>query len=90
MNKYLIDAGLDFETWITCQLPKQLNVSASKERLLKVKFGGFADYVRQLEKVAPSEFKIFYFAIKDKFEEISKERAPKGGRAIKDWGLLKK
>ena len=90
MKKYLVDPGIDFETWITCHLPKQLNVSASKERLLKMKFGGFADCVRELERMAPKEFKIFYSAIKKKFEEISKQRAPKGKRAVKGCGILQR
>lgn len=90
MSKYNIDPGLDFEGWITYELPKELNVSASKDRLIKVKFGGFADYVRQLERAAPKEFEVFYFTLKEKFKQISKERAPKGERAIKGWGMLKK
>jgi hypothetical protein len=90
MSKYLIDPGLDFEGWITCDLPKQLNVSASKERLLKVKFSAFADYVRQLERIAPKEFEIFYLALKKKFVEISKEKAPSGERARKGYGILRK
>jgi len=90
MKKKFVDPGLDFENWITGDLPKQLNVSASKERLIKIKFGGFADYVRQLERVASKEFDVFYSTVKKKFEEISKQRAPKGEKAVKGHGILKK
>lgn len=83
--KYEIDPGLDFENWICDVLPKQLNLSASKETAVKTKFGGFADYIRQLERVAPKEFEIFYSALIRKFEEISKWRAPKGQRCCSIW-----
>lgn len=90
MSTYDTDPGLDFENWISHDLPKQLNLSASKETAIKLKFGGFADYVRQLEKKAPQEYELFYKTLRKKFEEISKWRAPKGKRSIRGYGLLRK
>lgn len=42
------DFGIEFENWIRHTLPWQLNLSASKEVATNIKFGGFADYVRQI------------------------------------------
>lgn len=86
----MIDPGLDFENWVCDKLPRDLNVSASKEMAIKVKFGGFADYVRQLSRVAPGEFDLFFSELVRKFEEISKWRAHKGERARRGLGLLRR
>lgn len=88
--KYGIDPGLDFENWICDKLPKQLNLSASKETAVKIKFGGFADFARLVARKAPEEFDIFFSELVKKFEEISKWRAPKGKRCIRGYGILRK
>lgn len=86
--KSKIDPGLDFENWICGVFPKQLNLSASKETAVKIKFGGFADYVRQLARIAPKEFDLFFSTLTKKFEEISEWKASKGRKCIEGYGLL--
>lgn len=81
----MIDPGIDFENWICDKLPKELNLSASKELAVKTKFGGFADYARQLSRVAPKEFDTFFSELTKKFKEISKWKARKGHRAVRDF-----
>ncbi len=82
------DYGLDFENWICDVLPKKLNVSASKEQAIKVKFGGFADFVRQVSNIAPDEFGVFFDELKKKIEQVSKYKAPNGQKAIRGSGIL--
>lgn len=89
-RKLSADPGLDFENWICDVLPEQLNLSASKETAVKTKFGGFADYARQLAGKAPREFDIFFSELTRKFEEISKWGAPKGQKCVRGWGILDK
>lgn len=89
-RKLSADPGLDFENWICDALSEQLNLSASKETAVKVKFSGFADYVRQLARKAPKEFDIFFSELVRKFEEISRWKAPKGQRCVRGWGILDK
>lgn len=57
---------------------------------MRTKFGGFADYARQLAREAPRGFDIFFSEFVRKFEEISKWRAPKGQKCIRGWGILDK
>lgn len=74
------DLGIEFENWIRHTLPWQLNLSPSKEVAVNIKFGGFADYVRQLADKDPKSFELFYDELRKKFTEIATWRAPKGTR----------
>ena len=85
-----VDLGLEFENWISHILPKQLNLSASKQQAVLVKFGGFADYVRHISNKDPEAFAVFLEELVKKFEEVSKYKAPHGKRAIKGSGLLRR
>jgi hypothetical protein len=59
---------------------------------LKIKFFALADYVGQLERVAPKRVQnvLFNLTLKKKFEEISREKAPSGERVRKGCGILRK
>jgi len=72
------DPGIEFEDWICYTLPWQLNLSSSKEVVVKTKFGPFADFVRPLANKAPEEFDLFFSELKKKFSEVSRWRAPRG------------
>lgn len=80
----MIDPGLEFEDWITCTLPWQLNLSPSKEVAVKTKFGPFADFVRPLAKKAPEEFEVFFTELKKRFLQVSNWRSPKGTTVISE------
>lgn len=77
-----IDPGLDFEHWISCILPEQLYLPKPKKGAMRIKFGGFADHVRQLSRVAPKEFEIFFTELKNKVAEVSKYKAPSGHKYL--------
>ena len=89
-KRYESDAGYDFENWICFELPRLLNLSASKETAVIGTFGNFADTVRQLERVAQDEYYLFFKSLKDNFEEVSRWKAKKGSRAIRGYGVLRK
>jgi len=84
------DYGILFEDWICHKLPKALNVSASKEQAIRIKFGGFADYVRHISNKDPETFGVFYDALVKKFNEISKYKSLAGKKAMRGYGILRK
>jgi len=70
--------GIEFETWISHEVPWKLFLSPSKEIAMKTYFSNFADRVRPLANKAPEEFNQFFNDFKEAIEEVSKFRAPKG------------
>jgi hypothetical protein len=72
--------SMGFEHWLRFTVPRQLNLSPSKQVAMEKKFDHFADLVRPLEKKAPAEFERFFKALQTKIQEVNTWRAPRGTR----------
>jgi len=73
-----VDGGMEFESWISYEVPWRLRLSPSKEVAMRTYFSKFADRVRPLAKKAPEEFDQFLKDLKESLEKVTNYRAPKG------------
>jgi len=70
--------AMEFEDWLRVTVPRQLNLSPSKQVAMKKKFYHFADLVRPLEKKATAEFERFFRVLNTKMQEVNAWRARRG------------